>query len=128
MTGVDARIESREQLRADIRAFADDHGRRPRVLVARAGQDDAHALATAFADLGFDVDIGPPHQAPQACVRQAIENDVHALAVGDAALVAATVVELKAQGADDIAVFVGAPASRASARDVLEQIRQTHKA
>ena len=109
-------------------------------------------LATAIADLGFDVDIGPLFQTPQECARQAIENDVHALGVstlaaGHKTLVPAIIAELKAQGADDIIVFVGGviPAQDydflfeagvkgvygpgtpipASAKDVLEQIRKS---
>jgi methylmalonyl-CoA mutase len=69
-------------------------------------------VATAFADLGFDVDMGPLFQTPEECARQAIENDVHAvgistLAAGHKTLVPAIIAELKAQGADDIIVFVG---------------------
>ena len=71
--------------KARSRAFADEHGRRPRVMIAKLGQDGhdrgAKVVATAFADLGFDVDIGPLFQTPQECARQAIENDVHALGV-----------------------------------------------
>ena len=69
-------------------------------------------VATAFADLGFDVDIGPLFQTPEECARQAIENDVHAvgvstLAAGHKTLVPAIIAELKRQGGDDIVVFVG---------------------
>jgi methylmalonyl-CoA mutase cobalamin-binding subunit len=69
-------------------------------------------VATAFADLGFDVDMGPLFQTPEECARQAIENDVHAvgvstLAAGHKTLVPAIIAELKKQGADDIVVFVG---------------------
>ena len=85
-------------------------------MIAKLGQDGhdrgAKVVATAFADLGFDVDIGPLFQTPQECARQAIENDVHALGVstlaaGHKTLVPAIIAELKAQGADDIIVFVG---------------------
>jgi methylmalonyl-CoA mutase len=147
--------EGWEQLQKEIREFADAHGRRPRVMIAKLGQDGhdrgAKVVATAFADLGFDVDIGPLFQTPQECARQAIENDVHALgistlAAGHKTLVPAIIAELKAQGADDIIVFVGGviPAQDyeflfdagvkgiygpgtpipASAKDVLEQIRK----
>jgi len=147
--------EGWEQLQGEIRAFADAYGRRPRVMIAKLGQDGhdrgAKVVATAFADLGFDVDIGPLFQTPQECARQAIENDVHAigistLAAGHKTLVPAIIAELKAQGADDIIVFVGGviPAQDydflyqagvkgiygpgtpipASAKDVLEHIRQ----
>jgi methylmalonyl-CoA mutase cobalamin-binding domain/chain len=104
-------------------------------MIAKLGQDGhdrgAKVVATAFADLGFDVDIGPLFQTPEECARQAIENDVHAvgvstLAAGHKTLVPAIIAELKKQGADDIIVFVGGviprrtttsctrPASRAS--------------
>jgi methylmalonyl-CoA mutase len=105
-----------DRLKADIAAFGDRHGRRPRVLVAKLGQDGhdrgSKVVATAFADLGFDVDIGPLFQTPEECARQAIENDVHAvgvstLAAGHKTLVPAIIDELKKQGADDIVVFVG---------------------
>jgi methylmalonyl-CoA mutase len=103
-------------LKADIAAFATQQGRRPRVMISKLGQDGhdrgAKVVATAFADLGFDVDIGPLFQAPEECARQAIENDVHAvgvstLAAGHKTLVPAIIQELKKQGADDIIVFVG---------------------
>ena len=108
--------EGWDKLKAEIVAFADQHGRRPRVMVAKLGQDGhdrgAKVVATAFADLGFDVDIGPLFQTPEECARQAIENDVHAvgvstLAAGHKTLVPAIIAALKAQGADDIIVFVG---------------------
>jgi methylmalonyl-CoA mutase len=104
------------KLQGEIAAFADDNGRRPRVMIAKLGQDGhdrgAKVVATAFADLGFDVDIGPLFQTPEECARQAIENDVHAvgvstLAAGHKTLVPAIIEELKKQGADDIIVFVG---------------------
>ncbi len=148
--------EGWEQLQKEIREFAQAYGRRPRVMIAKLGQDGhdrgAKVVATAFADLGFDVDIGPLFQTPQECARQAIENDVHALGVstlaaGHKTLVPAIIAELKAQGADDIIVFVGGviPAQDydflfeagvkgvygpgtpipASAKDVLEQIRKS---
>jgi methylmalonyl-CoA mutase len=103
-------------LKADIAAFADAQGRRPRVMISKLGQDGhdrgAKVVATAFADLGFDVDMGPLFQTPEECARQAIENDVHAvgvstLAAGHKTLVPAIIAELKKQGADDIIVFVG---------------------
>jgi len=146
--------EGWDKLKAEIAAFADEAGRRPRVMIAKLGQDGhdrgAKVVATAFADLGFDVDMGPLFQTPEECARQAIENDVHAvgvstLAAGHKTLVPAIIAELKKQGADDIIVFVGGviPAQDygflfeagvkgvygpgtpipASAKDVLEQIR-----
>jgi methylmalonyl-CoA mutase cobalamin-binding domain/chain len=124
-------------------------------MIAKLGQDGhdrgAKVVATAFADLGFDVDMGPLFQTPEECARQAIENDVHAvgvstLAAGHKTLVPAIVQALKDQGADDIIVFVGGviPAQDydflyaagvkgiygpgtpipVSAKDVLEHIRQ----
>ena len=142
-------------LKADIARFAVEQGRRPRVMVSKLGQDGhdrgAKVVATAFADLGFDVDMGPLFQTPEECARQAIENDVHAvgvstLAAGHKTLVPAIIAELKKQGADDIIVFVGGVIPRqdyemlyaagvkgiygpgtpipASAKDVLEQIRK----
>ena len=146
--------EGWDQLKAEIDAFAQAQGRRPRVMIAKLGQDGhdrgAKVVATAFADLGFDVDIGPLFQTAEECARQAIENDVHAvgvstLAAGHKTLVPAIIESLKAQGADDIVVFVGGVIPRqdydmlyaagvkgiygpgtpipASAKDVLEQIR-----
>ncbi len=108
--------EGWEKLKGEINAFAEAEGRRPRVMIAKLGQDGhdrgAKVVATAFADLGFDVDIGSLFQTPEECARQAIENDVHAvgvstLAAGHKTLVPAIIAELKKQGADDIVVFVG---------------------
>jgi methylmalonyl-CoA mutase len=105
-----------DQLKVDIASFAHDQGRRPRVMIAKLGQDGhdrgAKVVATAFADLGFDVDMGPLFQTPEECARQAIENDVHAvgvstLAAGHKTLVPEIMKALKAQGAEDIIVFVG---------------------
>jgi methylmalonyl-CoA mutase len=112
----DDSAEGWARLKAEIDAFAEAHGRRPRVMIAKLGQDGhdrgAKVVATAFADLGFDVDIGPLFQTAEECARQAIENDVHAigvstLAAGHKTLVPAILQALKAQGADDIIVFVG---------------------
>ncbi|MBK1715028.1 methylmalonyl-CoA mutase [Rubrivivax gelatinosus] len=108
--------EGWDKLKAEIEQFAQDQGRRPRVMIAKLGQDGhdrgAKVVATAFADLGFDVDMGPLFQTPEECARQAIENDVHAvgvstLAAGHKTLVPAIIQALKDQGADDIVVFVG---------------------
>jgi methylmalonyl-CoA mutase len=105
-----------EQLKSDIAAFATAQGRRPRVMISKLGQDGhdrgAKVVATAFADLGFDVDMGPLFQTPEECARQAIENDVHAvgvstLAAGHKTLVPAIIEELRKQGGEDIIVFVG---------------------
>ena len=151
--------EGWDKLKEEISAFAEQVGRRPRVMIAKLGQDGhdrgAKVVATAFADLGFDVDMGPLFQTPEECARQAIENDVHAvgistLAAGHKTLVPAIIAELKKQGADDIIVFVGGVIPRqdydqlyeagvkgiygpgtpipASAKDVLEQIRLAQSA
>jgi len=150
--------EGWEKLKVEIADFAKEVGRHPRVMIAKLGQDGhdrgAKVVATAFADLGFDVDMGPLFQTPEECARQAIENDVHAvgistLAAGHKTLVPAIIAELKKQGADDIIVFVGGVIPRqdyeflyeagvkgiygpgtpipASAKDVLEQIRLAQK-
>jgi methylmalonyl-CoA mutase len=146
--------EGWDALKREIDAFAEAQGRRPRVMIAKLGQDGhdrgAKVVASAFADLGFDVDIGPLFQTAEECARQAIENDVHAvgvstLAAGHKTLVPAIIQALKAQGGDDIIVFVGGVIPRqdyemlydagvkgiygpgtpipASAKDVLEQIK-----
>jgi methylmalonyl-CoA mutase len=105
-----------QELRADIAAFAKAIGRRPRVMMAKLGQDGhdrgIKVVATAFADAGFDVDIGPLFQTPQECARQAVENDVHAigistLAAGHKTLVPEIIAALRAQGAADMVIFVG---------------------
>jgi len=151
--------EGWDRLKAEIAAFGEATGRRPRVMIAKLGQDGhdrgAKVVATAFADLGFDVDIGPLFQTPEECARQAIENDVHAvgvstLAAGHKTLVPAIIEALKKQGADDIIVFVGGVVPQqdyeflyqagvrgiygpgtpipVSAKDVLEQIRKARQA
>jgi methylmalonyl-CoA mutase len=103
-------------MKKNIEGFAAMQGRRPRIMIAKLGQDGhdrgAKVVATAFADLGFDVDIGPLFQTPEEAARQAIENDVHALgistlAAGHKTLVPAIVQALKDQGAAEIVVFVG---------------------
>jgi len=105
-----------QELKQEIEAFAEAHGRRPRVMIAKLGQDGhdrgAKVVATALADLGFDIDIGALFQTPEEAARQAIENDVHAvgvstLAAGHKTLVPALVQALKDQGAGEIIVFVG---------------------
>ncbi len=96
--------------------FADLEGRRPRIMIAKLGQDGhdrgAKVIATSFADLGFDVDIGPLFQTPEEAARQAAENDVHllgisSLAAGHKTLVPKTIQALKALGREDIMVVVG---------------------
>jgi methylmalonyl-CoA mutase len=105
-----------DELREQVEDFALAEGRRPRIMIAKLGQDGhdrgAKVVATAFADLGFDVDIGPLFQTPEEAARQAVENDVHAigvstLAAGHKTLVPQLVKALQAQGAGEIVVFVG---------------------
>jgi methylmalonyl-CoA mutase len=99
-----------------VEAFARDEGRRPRMLVAKMGQDGhdrgAKIIATAFADLGFDVDVGPLFQTPEEVVKDAIEADVHvigisSLAAGHQTLVPQLMEALKREGAGDILVVAG---------------------
>jgi len=101
---------------SDIDAFVGKHGRRPRMLVCKMGQDGhdrgAKVIATAFADVGFDIDLSPMFSTPAEVARQAIENDVHAvgassLAAGHKTLVPELVSELRKQGANDIVVIAG---------------------
>ncbi|HEY5337853.1 MAG TPA: methylmalonyl-CoA mutase [Rhizomicrobium sp.] len=103
-------------IRGDIESFAKEEGRRPRMLVAKMGQDGhdrgAKVIATAFADLGFDVDIGPLFQTPEEVAKDAVEADVHVVgissqAAGHKTLVPMLIEALKKQGADDILVVVG---------------------
>jgi len=108
--------EDFDAIRAEVDAFAKREGRRPRMLAVKLGQDGhdrgLKVIATAFSDIGFDVDVGPLFQVPAEAARQAIENDVHVVGVssqaaGHRTLVPQLVKELKAQGAADIAVVVG---------------------
>jgi methylmalonyl-CoA mutase len=153
--GVVQGIETWESIKTDIEKFAAEHGRRPRIMIAKLGQDGhdrgAKVVATAYADLGFDIDVGPLFQTPEEAARQAIENDVHAvgcssLAAGHKTLVPQLIESLKAQGANEIIVFAGGvippqdydalfaagakavfgPGTRIedSARKVLEEIRK----
>lgn len=96
--------------------FSKLEGRRPRIMVAKMGQDGhdrgAKVIATSFADIGFDVDIGPLFQTPEEAAKQAVENDVHvlgvsSLAAGHKTLVPKVIAELKKQGRDDIMVIAG---------------------
>jgi methylmalonyl-CoA mutase len=105
---------SKAQALAD--EFAEKEGRRPRIMIAKMGQDGhdrgAKVVATGYADVGFDVDIGPLFQTPQEAARQAVENDVHilgvsSLAAGHKTLVPEVIAELKKQGREDIMVIVG---------------------
>ncbi len=103
-------------VRGDVAAFAEKHGRRPRILVVKMGQDGhdrgAKVVSTAFADMGFDVDVGPLFSTPEEAARMAVENDVHvvgvsSLAAGHKTLVPQLIAALKAEGADDILVVAG---------------------
>src|SRR5262249_17535644 len=105
-----------QSLHAEVERVADEQGRRPRLLVAKIGQDGhdrgAKVIATAFADLGFDVDVGTLFQTPEEVARQAIENDVHVVGVstqsgGHKTLVPQLIAELHKQGANDVVVTVG---------------------
>jgi methylmalonyl-CoA mutase len=100
----------------EVRAFAEEEGRRPRMLVVKLGQDGhdrgMKVIATAFADIGFDVDVGPLFQTPEEAARQAVDNDVHVVGVssqaaGHKTLVPLLVEALAAEGAANIAVVVG---------------------
>ena len=100
----------------DIKAFVEKHGRRPRMLVAKMGQDGhdrgAKVIATAFADVGFDIDLAPLFSTPAEVAKQAVENDVHVVGVssqaaGHKTLIPDLIAELKKLGADDIIVVAG---------------------
>jgi methylmalonyl-CoA mutase len=103
-------------VQADVEAFAAAEGRRPRMLVVKLGQDGhdrgAKVIATAFADLGFDVDVGPLFQTPAEAARDAVDNDVHVVGVssqaaGHQTLVPQLIEELRAAGAEDVVVVCG---------------------
>jgi methylmalonyl-CoA mutase len=147
-----------EAIQREVEAFAEAEGRRPRLLVAKLGQDGhdrgAKVIATAFADIGFDVDVGALFQTPEEAAREAVENDVHivgvsTLAAGHKVLVPQLIDALREQGGDDILVVVGGvvpPADRQAlkevgvaaiyppgtnipeaAREILELLRTRHK-
>jgi methylmalonyl-CoA mutase len=108
--------ESFEKAKQLANQFAELDGRRPRIMIAKMGQDGhdrgAKVVATGYADVGFDVDIGPLFQTPQEAAKQAVENDVHilgvsSLAAGHKTLVPAVIEELKKYGREDIMVIVG---------------------
>ncbi|MCG8451240.1 MAG: cobalamin-dependent protein, partial [Pirellulales bacterium] len=108
--------DSTRQVRELVSRFAEVEGRRPRILVAKMGQDGhdrgQKVIASAFADLGFDVDIGPLFRTPQETARHAVENDVHligvsSLAAGHLTLVPQLRDELARQGRDDIMIVAG---------------------
>jgi methylmalonyl-CoA mutase len=114
--GVQGGDEEFEAVRREVEAFAREEGRRPRMLAVKLGQDGhdrgLKVIATAFADLGFDVDVGPLFQTPEEAARQAIENDVHVVGVssqagGHRTLVPELIEKLRALGAGEIAVVAG---------------------
>lgn len=120
ISGVYSSAFSNEEEITDVKRMTDEflenEGRRPRILIAKMGQDGhdrgAKVIATAFADLGFDVDIGPLFQTPEETALQAVENDVHAigmssLAAGHKTLLPQLIAELKKLGREDIVVIVG---------------------
>ena len=105
-----------DSIRKRTDAFAEKEGRRPRILVTKMGQDGhdrgIKVIATAYADLGFDVDISPMFQTPEEAAKMAVENDVHivgasSLAAGHKTLVPQLIEALKKQGADDVMVIAG---------------------
>ncbi len=104
------------QIQKDVEAFAEDEGRRPRMLVVKMGQDGhdrgAKVIATAFADIGFDVDVGPLFQTPEEAAQDAVDNDVHVVgissqAAGHKTLAPKLIEALKAANAEDIIVICG---------------------
>ena len=108
--------EGFDKIRTEVAAFAREEGRRPRMLVAKMGQDGhdrgAKVIATAFADIGFDVDVGSLFQTPAEVARDAVENDVHVVGVssqaaGHKTLVPELIAELKKAGAEDVLVVCG---------------------
>ncbi|MGF1447672.1 MAG: methylmalonyl-CoA mutase [Pikeienuella sp.] len=105
-----------EKIQGEVERFAEEEGRRPRMLVVKMGQDGhdrgAKVIATAFADIGFDVDVGPLFQTPEEAAQDAIDNDVHVVGVssqaaGHRTLAPQLIEALKAQGAEDILVICG---------------------
>jgi methylmalonyl-CoA mutase len=108
--------EGFEKIQAEIESFQQKEGRRPRMLVVKMGQDGhdrgAKIIATAFADIGFDVDVGPLFQTPEEAARQAIENDVHVIgissqAAGHKTLVPQLIESLRSLGGGDIITICG---------------------
>ena len=105
-----------KRVRSMTDEFEEQEGRRPRIMIAKMGQDGhdrgAKVIATAFADLGFDVDIGPLFQTPEETAQDAVDNDVHvvgmsSLAAGHKTLLPQLVEELKKRGREDIMVVIG---------------------
>ena len=115
-SSVTKETESFKKAQAMTAEFEKMEGRRPRIMVAKMGQDGhdrgAKVVATGYADLGFDVDMGPLFQTPAEAAKQAVENDVHvlgvsSLAAGHKTLVPQVIEELKKLGREDIMVVVG---------------------
>ncbi len=105
-----------EEARALVARFAEKEGRQPRIMIAKMGQDGhdrgAKVVSTGYADIGFDVDIGPLFQTPAEAAKQAVENDVHvlgvsSLAAGHKTLIPQVIEELKKLGREDILVIAG---------------------
>ena len=105
-----------ERVCGEVKSFAEEEGRRPRMLVVKLGQDGhdrgMKVIATAFADIGFDVDVGPLFQTPEEAAQQAVDNDVHVVGVssqaaGHKTLVPLLIDALAALGAGNISVVVG---------------------
>jgi methylmalonyl-CoA mutase len=150
--------ENWQGISSDIEQFVEKHGRRPRMLVCKMGQDGhdrgAKVIATAFADVGFDIDLSPMFSTPEEVAKQAVENDVHVVGVssqaaGHKTLVPQLIEELKKAGADDIIVVAGGVIPRPdydflynagvkgifgpgtkiplAARDVLDAINEAYK-
>ncbi|MGB3554984.1 MAG: cobalamin-dependent protein, partial [Jannaschia sp.] len=108
--------EGFEAIQKDVEAFAEEEGRRPRMLVVKMGQDGhdrgAKVIATAFADIGFDVDVGPLFQTPEEAAQDAIDNDVHVVgissqAAGHRTLAPKLIAALRSAGAGEILVICG---------------------
>jgi methylmalonyl-CoA mutase len=108
--------EAFERIQQEVKRFAEEEGRRPRLLVVKLGQDGhdrgAKIIATAFADVGFDVDVGPLFQTPEEAAKQAVENDVHIIGVssqaaGHKTLVPRLIEALKGERADEVVVVCG---------------------
>ena len=105
-----------DEAKALVAGFAEKEGRQPRIMIVKIGQDGhdrgAKVVATGYADIGFDVDIGPLFQTPAEAARQAVENDVHvlgvsSLAAGHKTLIPQVISELKKLGREDILVIAG---------------------
>ncbi|MEL6358522.1 MAG: methylmalonyl-CoA mutase, partial [Bacteroidota bacterium] len=128
--GTMSQAEQLQEVRQLAETFSDHFGRRPRIMVAKLGQDGhdrgAKVIASGFADLGFDVDVGPLFQTPAEAARQAVENDVHLLGIsslagGHKTLVPETMAALKKEGRDDILIIVGGVIPRPDYEYLYEQ-------